>query len=157
MVGTTLPITLKISRRHRMQITTLMDLHKRLCYLEEEATPSELLKFLGMHYFEGSRKEGNEDRDVFEFIDDNTMAIEVLLKESKVRFHSKLNAYTGSKDDSFWDILFETKLGVLARLLDVLDEKYSYLGSITFEFFTCGQFEAFDVYYGPCGWQLRWV
>lgn len=140
-----------------MQITTLMDLHKRLCYLEEEATFSELLEFLGMQYFEGSRKEGNEDRDVYEFVDDNTMAIEVLLKESKVRFHSKLNAYTGSKDDSFWDILFETKLGVLARLLDVLDEKYSYLGSITFEFFTCGQFEAFDVYYGPCGWQLRWV
>ena len=140
-----------------MVMNTLMDLHKRLCYLEEEATLSELLKFLGMRYFEGSRKEGNEDRDVYEFIEDNTMAIEVLLNESKVRFHSKLNAYTGSKDDSFWDILFETKLGVLARLLDVLDEKYSYLGSITFEFFTCGQFGAFDVYYGPCGWQLRWV
>jgi len=140
-----------------MQITTLMGLHKRLCYLEEEATLSELLDLLGMRYFEGSRREGNEDCDIFEFIDYNTIAIEVLLKESKVRFHSKLNAYTGSKDDSFWDILFETKLGVLARLLDVLDEKYSYLGSITFEFFTCGQFEGFDVYYGPCGWQLRWV
>lgn len=140
-----------------MQITTLMDLHKRLCYLEEDATLPELLEFLGMQYFEGSRKEGNEDRDVYEFVDDNTMAIEVLLKESKVRFHSKLNAYTGSKDDSFWDILFETKLGVLARLLDVLDEKYSYLGSITFEFFTCGQFEGFDIDYGPCGFTLRWV
>lgn len=140
-----------------MQITTLMDLHKRLCYLEEEAALSELLEFLGMRYFEGSRKEGNEDRDVYEFIDNNTMAIEVLLKESKVRFHSKLNAYTGSKDDSFWDILFETRLGVLARLLDVLDEKYSYLGSITFEFFTCGQFEGFDIDYGPCGFTLRWV
>lgn len=140
-----------------MQITTLMDLHKRLCYLEEDATLPELLEFLGMRYFEGSRKEGNKDRDVYEFIDDNTMAIEVLLKESKVRFHSKLNAYTGSKDDSFWDILFETKLGVLARLLDVLDEKYLYLGSITFEFFTCGQFEGFDIDYGPCGFTLRWV
>ena len=106
---------------------------------------------------EYNRKEGNEDRDVFEFINDNTIAIEVLLKESKVRFHSKLNAYTGSKDDSFWDILFETKLGVLSRLLDVLDEKYSYLGSITFEFFTCGQFEGFDIDYGPCGFTLRWV
>lgn len=134
-----------------------MDLHKRLCYLEEEATLEELLEFLGMRYFEGSRKEGNEDRDVYEFIEDNTMAIEVLLNESKVRFHSKLNAYTGSKDDSFWDILFETKLGVLARLLDVLDEKYSYLGSITFEFFTCGQFEAFDIDYGPLGFTFRWV
>ena len=157
MVDTTLPITLKISRRYKMQITTLMYLHNRLCYLEEDATLPELLEFLGMRYFEGSRKEGNKDRDVYEFIDDNTMAIEVLLKESKVRFHSKLNAYTGSKDDSFWDILFETKLGVLARLLDVLDEKYSYLGSITFEFFTCGQFEAFDIDYEPLGFTFRWV
>lgn len=63
MVGTTLPITLKISRRYKMQITTLMNLHKRLYYLEEEATLSELLEFLGMRYFEGSRKEGNEDHD----------------------------------------------------------------------------------------------
>ena len=140
-----------------MVITTLMDLHKRLCYLEEEATLEELLEFLGMHYFEGSRQEGNENRDVYEFVDDNTMAIEVLLNESKVRFHSKLNAYTGSKDDSFWDILFETKLGVLSRLLDVLDEKYSDLDNLTFEFFTCGQFEAFDINYGPIGFTLRWV
>lgn len=140
-----------------MQITTLMDLHKRLCYLEEDATLPELLEFLGMQYFEGSRKEGKEVRDVYEFIDDNTMAIEVLLKESKVRFHSKLNAYTGSKDDSFWDILFETKLGVLSRLLDVLDEKYSELDNLTFEFFTCGQFEAFDIGYGPLGFTFRWV
>lgn len=90
-----------------------MDLHQRMCYPEEDATLPELLEFLGMRYFEGSRQEGNEDRDVYEFIDDNIMAIEVLLKESKVRFHSKLNAYTGTKEDKFWDILFETKLGVL--------------------------------------------
>ena len=139
-----------------MQITTLMDLHKRMCYLREDATLQEVLEFLGMHYFEGSRQEGNEDRDVYEFVDDFTMAIEVLLKESKVRFLSKLNAYTGSKDDSFWDILFETRLDVLSRLLDGLEEKYSDLGTLTFEFFTCGQFEAFDIEYGPCGWQICW-
>lgn len=140
----------------QITITTLMDLHKRLCYLEEDATLSELLEFFGMRYFEGSRKEENEDRDVYEFIDDNTMAIEVLLNESKIRFHSKLNAYTGTKTDKFWDILFETKLGVLSRLLDVLDEKYSELDNLTFEFFTCGQFEAFDVDYGPLGFTFRW-
>lgn len=39
-----------------------------------------------MQYFEGSRQEGNEDRDVYEFVDKGTMAIEVLLNESKVRF-----------------------------------------------------------------------
>lgn len=131
-----------------MQINTLMELHQRICYLEEDATLPELLEFLGMRYYEGSRQEGNEDRDIYEFVDDCTIAIEVLLKESKVRFYSKLNAYTGSKDDKFWDILFETKLGVLSRLLDVLDEKYSELDNLTFEFFTCGQFEAFDIDYG---------
>lgn len=140
-----------------MQINTLMELHQRICYLEEDATLPELLEFLGMRYYEGSRQEGNEDRDIYEFVDDCTIAIEVLLKESKVRFYSKLNAYTGSKDDKFWDILFETKLGVLSRLLDVLDEKYSELDNLTFEFFTCGQFEAFDIDYGPIGFTFRWV
>lgn len=39
-----------------------------------------------MRYFEGSGQAGNENRDVYEFVADNTMAIEVLLNESKVRF-----------------------------------------------------------------------
>lgn len=140
-----------------MEIVTLMDLHQRICYLEEDATLPELLEFLGMRYFDGSRQESNKDRDVYEFVDDNTMAIEVLLNESKIRFHSKLNAYTGTKEDKFWDILFETKLGVLSRLLDVLDDKYSDLDNLTFEFFTCGQFEDFDIDYGPLGFTFRWV
>lgn len=140
-----------------MEIVTLMDLHQRMCYLEEDATLPELLEFLGMHYFDGSRQAGNENKDVYEFVDDNTLAIEVFLEESKVRFHSKLNAYTGTKEDSFWDILFEAHLGVLYRLLGVLEEKYSDLGTLTFEFFTCGQFEAFDVDYGPIGFTFRWV
>ena len=110
-----------------------------------------------MRYFDGSGQVGNENRDVYEFVGDNTMAIEVLLNESKIRFHSKLNAYTGTKEDKFWDILFETKLGVLSRLLDVLDEKYSDLDNLTFEFFTCGQFEPFDIDYGPLGFTFSWV
>ena len=140
-----------------MEIVTLMDLHQRMCYLEEDATLPELLEFLGMRYFEGSGQSGNENRDVYEFVADNTMAIEVFLEESKVRFHSKLNAYTGTKEDNFWDILFETHLGVLYQLLCVLEEKYSDLGNLTFEFFTCGQFEAFDIDYGPIGFTFRWV
>ena len=110
-----------------------------------------------MRYFEGSRQEGNEDRDIYEFVDDCTIAIEVLLKEFKVRFYSKLNAYTGSKDDKFWDILFETRLDVLSQLLKVLEEEYSSLGSITFEYFTCGKFQAFYIDYGPLGFTFRWV
>ena len=127
-----------------------------MCYLKEDATLQEILDFLGMQYSKVSITEGNEYRDVYEFIKDGTMAVEVFLEESKVRFHSELGTYMESKDDKFWDILFEAHLGVLARLLDGLEEKYSGLGTLTFEFFTYGQLEAFDVDYGPCGWQLRW-
>ena len=137
-----------------MEIITLMDLHQRMCYLEEDATLPELLEFLGMRYFEGSRQEGNEDRDVYEFIDNNTMAIEVLIKESKVRFHSKLDVYRNSKDDKFWDILFEANLNLLARLMDLFEEKYSESGSLKFEYYAYGQFEAFDIDCSPMGCRL---
>ena len=90
-----------------MQINTLMELNKRTHYLEEEATFPELLEFLGMRYSKVSRTEGNEYHDVYEFVEDGTMAIEVFLEESKVRFHSELGTYMDSKDDKFWDILFE--------------------------------------------------
>ena len=138
-----------------MEITTLMDLNKRMRYLEEEATFPELLEFLGMRYSEVSRTEGNEYHDVYEFVEDGTKAIEVFLEESKVRFHSELTVYKDSKDDKFWDILFEARIGLVARLLDLFEEKYSDLGTLTFEYFTYGQLESFDVDYGV-GWQIVW-
>ena len=138
-----------------MQITTLMDLNKKMHYLEEEATLPELLEFLGMRYSEISRTKGNEYHDVYEFIEDGTMAIEVFLEESKVRFHSELGTYMDSKDDKFWDILFEARLGLVARLLDLFEEKYSDLGTLTFEYFTYGQLEAFGIDYGA-GWHICW-
>ena len=138
-----------------MQITTLMVLHQRMYYLEEEATFPELLEFLGMRYSEVSRTKGNEYHDVYEFVEDGTMAIEVFLEESKVRFHSELGTYMDSKDDKFWDILFEARIGLVARLLDLFEEKYLDLGTLTFEYFTYGQLEAFDVDYGV-GWQIVW-
>lgn len=138
-----------------MQITTLMDLNKKMHYLEEEATFLELLEFLGMRYSNISRTEGNEYHDVYEFVEDGTMAIEVFIEESKVRFHSELGTYMDSKDDKFWDILFEARVGLVARLLYLFEEKYSDLGTLTFEYFTYGQLEAFDVDYGV-GWQIVW-
>lgn len=71
-----------------MEQITLQSYHNRLDYLLTKGTLSELLEFLGMQYFEGSRQEGNENRDVYEFVDKGTMAIEVLLNESRVRFWS---------------------------------------------------------------------
>lgn len=138
-----------------METATLMDLNKKMHYLEEEATLPKLLKFLGMRYSEVSRTEGNKYHDVYGFVEDGTMAIEVFLEESKVRFHSELGTYMDSKDDKFWNILFEARLEVVYRLLGLFEEKYSDLGTITFEYFTYGQLEAFDVDYG-FGWQIKW-
>lgn len=127
-----------------MQITTLMDLHKRLCYLEEDATLEELLEFLGMQYFDGSRNKHNEHRDVYEFIKEGTMAIEVILTESKVRIWSTLSAWHSLRHkDSFWYILFGKYPELVKRLVDLLNRKYSYLGSLSYEIRLDGQFKEF--------------
>lgn len=131
-----------------MQINTLMDLHKRLCYLEEEATLSELLEFLGMQYFDGSRKKHNEHRDVYEFIKEGTIAIEVVLTESKVRIWSNLSAWSSLQlRDSFWDILFDKYPKLVKRLIDLLDKEYSYLGSLSYEIRLDGAFKEFKKEY----------
>lgn len=131
-----------------MQITTLMDLHKRLCYLEEEVALSEFLEILGMQYFDGSRKKGNEHRDVYEFIKEGTMAIEVILTESKVRIWSRLSAYESLQHkDSFWYILFDKYPELVKRLIDLLDKEYSYLGSLSYEIRLDGKFEEFKKEY----------
>lgn len=82
----------------------LLKYHDRLDYLKTEGTLAELLDFLGMQYFDGSRKKGNEHRDVYEFIKEGTMAIEVILTESKVRIWSRLSAW----DNIQQKILFGT-------------------------------------------------
>ena len=125
-----------------------MDLHKRLCYLEEEATLSELLEFLGMRYFDGSRKKHNKHRDVYEFIKEGTIAIEVVLTESKVRIWSNLSAWSSLRlRDSFWDILFDKYPKLVKRLIDLLDKEYSYLGSLSYEIRLDGAFKEFKEEY----------
>lgn len=80
----------------------LLEYHDRLDYLKTEGTLAELLDFLGMQYFDGSRKKHNEHRDVYEFIKEGTMAVEVILTESKVRIWSRLSAwYNIQQKDSF--------------------------------------------------------
>lgn len=131
-----------------MVMNKLLEYHDRLGYLKTEGTLSELLDFLGMQYFDGSRKKGNEHRDVYEFIKEGTMAIEVILTESKVRIWSRLSAlYNIQQKDSFWYILFDEYPELVKRLIDLLDKEYSYLGSLSYEIRLDGEFKEFKKKY----------
>ena len=131
-----------------MEQITLQSYHNRLDYLLTEGTLSELLEFLGMQYFEGSRQEGNENRDVYEFVDKGTMAIEVLLNESKVRFWSNFSSWMSlPNNDNFWSLLFDGYPKLVKRLIELLDKEYSYLGSLSYEVRLDGKFSEFKKEY----------
>lgn len=131
-----------------MEQITLQSYHNRLDYLLTEGTFSELLEFLGMRYFEGSRQEGNENRDVYEFVDKGTMAIEVLLNEPKVRFWSNFSSWMSlPNNDNFWSLLFDGYPKLVKRLMKLLDKEYSYLGSLSYEVRLDGKFNEFKKEY----------
>ena len=82
----------------------------------------ECLKLLDIVYFEGSQREGNEGRDVFEFIKSRTIAIEVLFKERTIRFWGWIgDRGTG---DYLWNYVFEEYKVLFAKILDLLLAKY---------------------------------
>lgn len=131
-----------------MEQITLQSYHNRLDYLLTEGTLSDLLEFLGMQYFEESRQEGNEDWDVYEFVDRGTMAIEVLLNESRVRFWSNFSSWMSlPNNDNFWSLLFEGYPKLVKRLIELLDKEYSYLGSLSYEVRLDGRFNEFKKEY----------
>ena len=131
-----------------MEQITLQSYHNRLDCLLTEGTLSELLEFLGMQYFEGSRQEGNENRDVYEFVDKGTMAIEVLLNELKVRFWSNFSSWMSlPNNDNFWSLLFDGYPKLVKRLIELLDKEYSYLGSLSYEVRLDGRFNEFKKEY----------
>lgn len=129
-------------------MNSLQDFQSRLNYIQTEGTLLELVEFLGMQYFDGSRKKHNEHRDVYEFIKEGIMAIEVVLTESKVRIWSRLSAwYNIQQKDSFWYILFDEYPELVKRLIDLLDKEYSYLGSLSYEIRLEGEFKEFKKEY----------
>lgn len=131
-----------------MEQITLQSYHNRLDCLLTEGTLSELLEFLGMQYFEGSRQEGNENRDVYEFTDKGVMAIEVLFDESKVRFWSNFFSWMSlPNNDNFWSLLSEGYPKLVKRLMELLDKEYSYLGSLSYEVRLDGKFNEFKKEY----------
>lgn len=127
-----------------MEQITLQSYHNRLDCLLTEGTLEEVLEFLGLQYFDGSREEGNENRDVYEFTDKGVMAIEVLLKESKVRFWSNFSSWMSlPNNDNFWSLLFDGYPKLVKRLMELLDKEYSYLGSLSYEVRLDGKFSEF--------------
>ena len=88
----------------------------------KNGTLEECLKLLDIVYFEGSQREGNEGRDVFEFTKSRTIAIEVLFKERKIRFWGWIgDRGTG---DYLWNYVFEEYKVLFAKILDLLLAKY---------------------------------
>lgn len=131
-----------------MEQITLQSYHNKLDCLLTEGTLSELLEFLGMQYFDGSREKGNENRDVYEFADKGVMAIEVLLNESKVRFWSNFSSWMSlPKNDNFWSLLLDGYPKLVKRLMELLDKEYSYLGSLSYEVRLDGKFKEFKKEY----------
>lgn len=107
---------------------TLNDFYNRIDYLTEKGTLEELLAFLGVQCVEGS------ERDVFNLVDPDLMVFEILHNDAKVRFE-----VFSPKEDSEYKVenfllaLFEDFRELLARLLELLSEKYSHLGSLAYE------------------------
>ena len=87
-----------------------------------------MLAFLEVQCVEGS------ERDIYNLANTNLMVFDVLRSEAKVRFE-----VFSSKEDSeyrvekFFLALFEDFRELLARLLELLSDKYSHLGSLAYE------------------------
>ena len=69
-----------------MDIFDVYSFQNQVKNIEKEGSLKEALELLGIVYFDGSLKKDNENRIVFEFSKNGTMAIEVQLMEKKIRF-----------------------------------------------------------------------
>lgn len=136
---------------------TLTDYYKKIDYLEEKATLQELLNFLGLRISKCSRKGAYKNVDVYEFVEDGSIAICVYLDKPKAHFCGNLNLDGTNTKDNPWGLLFSENLNLAARLLDLLEERYSQLGSLSFEFYYYGELEVFDIDFGPCGYDISWL
>lgn len=110
-------------------MNTLNDFYNRLKYLTEKGTLQELLDFLELQ-----RTKGSGGRDIFNIANTSFKAFEILPDESKVRFQ----VFSPKEDKEekvigLFLILFQEHLELLKRLCELLNEEYSYLGSLTFE------------------------
>ena len=111
-----------------MKQFTLNDFYNRIDYLSGKGTLAEMLDFLSLELVEGS------ERDIYNLANTDLMVFDVLHSEAKVRFE----VFSPKEDseyrvENFFLALFEDFRELLARLLELLSEKYSNLGSLAYE------------------------
>lgn len=128
---------------------TLNDFYNRIDYLTEKGTLEELLAFLGVQCVEGS------ERDIFNLVDTDLLVFEVLQSDAKVRFEVfSPKGVEGGVVEDFFITLFDQHKELLSRLVDLLKEKYSHLGSLTFEEHYRDHYSPFVVKLGNGGYYI---
>ena len=105
-----------------VDIFGVYNFQNRVKNASEKGNLKEALKLLGIVYFDGSLKEGNENTVIFEFSKDRTMAIEVRLIEKKIRFWSWIGDF--QKGDYFWKYVFDNYKELWHRILSLLMTEY---------------------------------
>jgi hypothetical protein len=114
-----------------MTLKTLQNLEKELNYLLKDGTLEEVLTFLGIQYFEGSLKRGNENKVVYEFLDTKLKAIEISISDDLVILYGYTKSGKGLlRSRSFW-VWLDQHYGLLfLRLIYLLNKRYgcSYSG-----------------------------
>lgn len=135
-----------------MENFTLNDFYNRINYLTEKGTLEELLAFLEVQCIEGS------ERDIYNLANTDLMVFDVLRSEAKVRFQT-FSPKEDSKEmvEDFFVTLFDQNRELLSRLVDLLKEKYSHLGSLTFEEQYRHDCFAFKVNRHSCGWSVEHI
>jgi hypothetical protein len=107
---------------------TLNDFYNRVDYLTDKGTLAEMLDFLEVQCVKGSEK------DIYTLVNTDLMVFEVLHDEAKVRFEVfSPKGVEGEVVEDFFITLFDQHKELLSRLVDLLKERYSHLGSLTFE------------------------
>lgn len=135
-----------------MEQFTLNDFYNRLDYLTEKGTLEELLAFLEVQCVRGSEK------DIYTLANTNLLVFDVLHSEAKVRFQA-FSPKGDSKEmvEDFFVTLFDQHRELLARLVDLLKEEYSNLGSLTFEEQYRHKCYSFKVSRHAKGWVLHYA
>lgn len=131
---------------------TLNDFYNKIDYLTEKGTLEELLAFLDVQCVGGS------ERDIYNLANTNLLVFDVLHREAKVRFQTfSPKGDKEEKVEDFFITLFEDHRELLARLVDLLKEKYSHLGSLAFEEQYRHDCFAFEVNRHACGWYVEHI
>ena len=105
-----------------MDIFDVYNFQNQVKNIEKKGNLKEVLELLGIVYFDGSLKKGNENRIVFTFSKSGTIAIEVQLVEKKIRFWGWIG--TRLEGDYFWRYVFKNYEELWRSVLNLLVSEY---------------------------------